>query len=368
MSEWKSRYGDIVDNHVHMGNMEDEAHMLQVLEVTGIAQMGLVSVQNPASGSGLSGSIYMKARHPETFWVLAGLNHAQVLTDGKVKTTSLAAQVDAFVAAGCDGLKMVEGKPTSRQTMDIPITDAYFADYWARVEELHLPIVWHVNDPEEFWDPVLMPAWAREKGWGYGPDDVEKETLYAEVAAVLDRHPGLIIVFPHFYFLSADLPRASRFLDEHPNVSFDLAPGIEFLHNLSNDVDETREFMVKYADRIIYGTDLSSRWTIEESICRAGIVYRWLETEDAFPVPLGVDMLLGTPDDGLIKGLALGDDVLDKIYRTNFRKLVGDTPKPLCADKAVDELQRIASYAEAMSGMAASETDAGKVAQYLSEG
>ena len=84
---------------------------------------------------------------------------------------------------GCDGIKMIEGKPTSRQRMDIPVTDPYFAEYWARVQALGLPIVWHVNDPEEFWDPERIPGWAKERNWGYGPGDVQKEQLYAEIAA-----------------------------------------------------------------------------------------------------------------------------------------------------------------------------------------
>jgi hypothetical protein len=284
-----------------------------------------------------------------------------------VKAAPLTAQVDAFVAAGCDGLKMID-KPTARRVMNVPVTDAYYADYWARVEELKLPIVWHVNDPEEFWEPAKLPAWARQLGWGYGPDEVKKEALYAEVEVVLARHPKLCAIFPHFYFLSADLPRAGRFLDAHPSVSFDLAPGIEFLYNMSHDLDATRAFFVRYADRIIFGTDLASRQTVEEGRFRAGIVYRWLETEDTFRVPSGVDFLLGQPQDGLIRGLALPDDVLAKLYGGNFTRLAGACPKPLNLGLAAEELEREAAIAQAMSGKPAAETEAGRAAKILAGG
>ena len=36
---------------------------------------------------------------------------------------------------------------------------------------------------------------------------------------------------------------------------------------------------------------------------RAGIVFRWLETEDTFRVPEAADFLLGQPEDGIIHGL-----------------------------------------------------------------
>jgi Predicted metal-dependent hydrolase of the TIM-barrel fold len=260
---------------------------------------------------------------------------------------------------------MIEGKPTSRQRMDIPVTDPYFADYWARVEELGIPIVWHVNDPEEFWDPAKIPSWASERNWGYGPGDVQKEQLYAEVDEVLARHPKLRIIFAHFYFLSADLPRARRFFDEHPTAHFDLAPGIEMLYNLSQDPDTSREFFTQYAERIVFGTDLSSRLSVEEGRIRAGLVFRWLESEDTFRVPEEADFLLGSPDDGIIRGLSLPQDVLTKIYCDNFVRLVGMEPQTLDIEKAVEECERLDAIARAMSSEPVSETEATLVARRL---
>ncbi len=369
MTIWHSRMAGtesgIIDAHVHMRSVADEERVLQILESAGIDRMTLVSIQDAAEGSGLPQSLYMKARHPETFYVFAGLNHAAQLSDGRVATPSLVAQVDTFVELGCEGIKMIEGKPTSRQRMDIPVTDDYFADYWAHVADLGLPIVWHVADPEEFWDPKTLPAWAQERGWGYGPDDVTKEQLYAEVDEVLARHPGLKIIFAHFYFLSADLDRAARFFDAHPTVRFDLTPGIEMLYNMSRDPEATRAFFTRYADRIVYGTDISSFQTVEEARIRAGIVFRWLETEDTFRVPEAADFVLGQPEDGVIHGLKLPDDVLTKIYHDNFVELSGGAPREIEVDLAVEVCEQIAAIAEAMNNTPAEETEAGRVAKIL---
>jgi predicted TIM-barrel fold metal-dependent hydrolase len=365
MNEWSSRIEGIVDGHVHMRTMADEASMLMIREVTGIEKMTLVSIQNPESGTGLVQSLYMKARHPKLFYVFAGLNHAQKLSGERVKTPSLVEQVEGFVNMGCDGIKMIEGKPTSRQRMDIPVTDHYYADYWDRVEELGIPIVWHVNDPEEFWDPARIPGWAKQRNWGYGPGDVQKEQLYAEIDEVLARHPRLRIIFAHFYFLSADLVRAARFFDEHPTVHFDLAPGIEMLYNLSHDPDASRAFFIEYADRIVFGTDLSSGQTEEQGRIRAGLVYRWLESEDTFRVPEAADFLLGAPEDGLIRGMSLPNDVLTRIYYGNFGRLVGSEPRALNVERAIQECERLAAIAEALSGKPATETEAARVARSL---
>ncbi len=368
MDEWRSKMAPIVDGHVHMGAHTEEASLLRIAEATGIARMNLVSIQNPATGSGLAQSLYMKARHPDQFFVFAGLNHAEKLSGGRVKMPGLAEQVEQFVQVGCDGIKMIEGKPTSRQRMDVPVSDPYFAPYWARVEELGLPIVWHVNDPEEFWDADRLPAWAKEHGWGYGPDDVQKETLYAEVDEVLARHPRLNIILAHFYFLSADLERAARFLDAHPTVCFDLAPGVEMLYNLSQTPEASREFFIRFADRIVFGSDLSSGQPVTEARARAGITFRWLESADTFCVPPEADFLLGAPDDGVIRGMSLPNEALRKIYGGNFTRLAGDGPRALDVECAVELCERLAAVAEAMSGVSPAETEAGQVARKLVNG
>ena len=367
MSEWNSKVKGIVDGHVHMGSSAEEAAMLKIREVTGIEKITLVSIQNPETGTGLPQSLYMKARHPQQFFVFSGLNHAAKLSEGRVETPGLVEQVEGFAQMGCDGIKMIEGKPTSRQRMDIPITDSYFADYWIRVEELGTPIIWHVNDPEEFWDPEKIPGWAKGKNWGYGPDDVQKEQLYAEVDEVLARHPDLRIILAHFYFLSADLVRAKRFLDEHPTVFFDLAPGIEMLYNLSQNSDASRDFFIEYADRIVFGTDLASGQTVEQGHIRAGIVFRWLESEDSFRLPEAADYVLGPPEDGLIWGMSLPADVLARIYHDNFTRLVGPEPKSLDVGKAIEECERLAAIAEALSSKPAAETEAALVARSLAD-
>ncbi len=365
MEAWQSRMDGIIDAHVHMGSLTDAAHVNNILEAVRLEKMGLVSIQDPAHGSGLPQSLYMKGRYPGTFYVFAGLNHGQQLSGGRVTAPSLVAQVESFRKMGCDGIKMIEGKPTSRQTLDIPVTDTYFADYWARVEDLGVPLVWHVGDPEEFWNPEQLPEWARKRGWGYSAADVQKEELYAEVDEVLARHPNLRIIFAHFYFLSADLARAARFFDAHPHIYFDLTPGIEMLYNLSRDAQTTRDFFLKYADRIVFGTDISSRNAVTEAVFRAGIIFRWLESDATFRVPDGVDVLLGKPEDGIIRGLSLPDAVLERIYRLNYTRLVGAKPRSLSLSHAIAECTRIGSIARRLSGMPAEDTEAVRVARKL---
>ena len=365
MDQWCSGFEPVRDAHVHVRGMETEERLLSICEAAGIQKMGLVAIQEPESGEGLPSALQMKSRHPDRFYVFAGLNHAGWLSGGEVEAPGPAEQVEVFERMGCDGIKMIEGKPTFRQKMDVPVTDPYYAQYWARVEELGLPIVWHVGDPEEFWDPAAIPGWARERDWGYGPEDVRKEDLYGEVDEVLARHPELKVTFAHFYFLSADLARAGRFLDAHPSVRFDLTPGIEMLYNISEDPDTGREFFIRYADRLVFGTDIFSDLSPQQATIRAGIVFRWLETGDTFRLPREADFLLGPPEDGIIRGMALPEEVLARIYRDNFVDQAGPEPRALDREAAIEECHRLAAIAESISGIPASQTEAARVAALL---
>lgn len=346
----------IYDGHVHLRDTASIAKLIGLADTVGLKRIGIVSCVSRDCINVNPAALACKARHPERVYAFCGLDHSAWVNKKPSATSALGSQVANLIALGADGIKMIEGKPTTRQWLRESVDGSYFREYFARMEATRLPVLWHVNDPEEFWNPATTPSWARERNWGYGPNDVQKEPQYAEVGRVLKRHPGLNIIFAHFYFLSADLPRAARLLDEHPGVNLDLAPGIEYLYNMSRDPEAARAFFVKYAGRIVFGTDIMSEHTPSEAVIRAGIVRRWLETEAEYLMPAGADFLLGKPADGVMRGLALPKDVLGKIYRGNHERIVGKKPRRLVPAKAAAECRRIAALAKnPAEGLAAAE-------------
>ena len=357
--------GSFIDSHVHLWSLEQIPALDALRRHIGARAMNVACIFDRDRVNYNPEAFVAKAEYPESFYVFGSLDHSAHFMPGKVSAPPLTEQLDRLVAFGMDGVKMLENKPTHRKLVDVPVDGPYFADYFAHLEEIGFPCVWHVCDPEEFWDPALTPAWALKRGWGYDETFKPKEQLYAEVENVLNRHPRLRITFSHFYFLSADLPRAAAFLDRHPGVNFDLAPGIEFLYNMSRDPEAAREFFIRYADRIIFGTDISSYQTQEQAAHRCEIVRRWIETEDEFRVPEGADFLLGPPEDGIMRGLKLPDDVLEKIYRTNFERFAGGTPRPLNRQLAMEECERISGEVAVLTGQNASDTPAEGAANRL---
>ncbi|MCL5103617.1 MAG: amidohydrolase [Armatimonadetes bacterium] len=333
---------NVIDCHVHLRDAETVGNLETVREHCGIDRMSIVCQFGWDEVNDNPPGFVAKASHPERYYVFAGLDHSQYFSSGQIGEIGLASQVDRLIALGADGVKLIETKPTCRKYMRLTADSDYFDGFFARIEETGLPLLWHVADPEEFWDPNLTPEWAKKRGWGYDETFVAKEALYSEVDHILARYPRLNVIFAHFFFLSEDLDRASALFEKYTGVHFDLAPGVEMLYNMSRDPERTREFFERHCRRILFGTDIFSTYLPEIARHRQGIVRRFLETDDEYHVPDGADFLLGPPEDGVFQGLALSDGVLDAIYRGNFERLAGKRPKTLDLGLAIEECDRIA--------------------------
>jgi predicted TIM-barrel fold metal-dependent hydrolase len=354
-----------VDCHVHLRDEADIEVFLGLGEQLSVVRMNLLSTPDPETVNDNPLVLLAKSRRPDFFHVFAGLDHSTAFSGERVRAPELAEQVDLLADLGADGVKLLDSKPTSRKHMDVPIDGDCYRGLFNRLEERGLPVLWHVADPEEFWDPQRTPGWAAERGWGYDESFVPKERLYAEVEAVLERHPRLKVIFPHFYFLSADLERAERFLADHPNVHLDLAPGIELFYNLSKNPALSREFFVDHADRILFGTDTGMTPRLPPETCRARVelVARFLETADEYRLPPEADFLLGPPEDGMVRGIDLPEDVLERICRANFERIAGGAPRQLDPALAAAECRRIAAEVDALAGGKADVNLAARVAE-----
>jgi predicted TIM-barrel fold metal-dependent hydrolase len=356
-----ARFADIpvVDGHIHFPYLELADDLLAVMESARVERAALVAVPDLQTVNQNPALIHCKAYHPDRVYVCGALDYTQLWADPARASAVLAGQIATLQAIGFDGLKLIEGKPMVRKLLGLPFDGPEYAGLWAALEERRMPAVLHVADPEEFWDARLCPDWARAQGWFYGDGTYpQKEDLYAEIDRVLERHPRLRLILAHFYFLSADLGRAGAFLDAHPDVCFDLTPGVEMYFSFARDTEAAREFFLQYQDRLVYGTDIGASAMSSdpaqgldraESLGRAWVVRQFLESDEAFDAPEGVGHWLGM-DTGAFHGIALPPPVLAKIYHANVERLFGPTPAPLNRDAALAELERLAAVIDTLAG------------------
>jgi predicted TIM-barrel fold metal-dependent hydrolase len=364
VSELSDRH--IIDSHIHFGEVTQIPEVLELMERAGVSEFGLVSTIHARRVNLNPPAFQFKARYPDRVYVFGGLDYSGVPglpwadavrpTDAPL-LLSFAEQVDRLMALGCDGIKTRSGKPTIYRELGLPMDSPVYDGLYARAEARGVPIVWHVGDPQEFWDPDRIPSWARERGWFYDAAYPAIETLYSQVDHVLARYPALTVIFAHFLFLSAQLDRAAALLDQYPNVYLDVTPGVEMYLNFTARWDAAREFFLAHQDRIIFGSDSGAsaalydrpHLNVERDLASILMVRRFLETDETFPVPLE-----GYPTAGdwpPLRGLALPEAVLAKVYAENFQRVVGARPRPLDAALMQEELDRLEALQRAREGM-----------------
>ncbi|MEM9589514.1 MAG: amidohydrolase family protein, partial [Planctomycetota bacterium] len=157
----------------------------------------------------------------------------------------------------------------------------------------------------------------------YGDQFPSREELLAARNRVIQRHPKTQFIGAHFANHPEDLGTLAKWLDQYPNLWIEPSSRIA---ELGRQPFSAREFMIKYSDRILFGTD--GPWPEE----RYRLYWRFLESRDQnfrysekTPPPQGF---------WRIHALSLPDPVLRKIYFENAAKLIPGVQRRLDAFQA----------------------------------
>ena len=188
--------------------------------------------------------------------------------------------------------------------IDDPAHEATFAEM-ERIGFLGASV--HVADPNG-------PYGARTN---WLADPVEYWTNINAWRNVLVRHPSLKVVMAHGNWLmcqDAQIDYLRNMLATFPNLNVDLAATFQYYHLVNRE--NLRSFMIEWADRLCFGTDIGQWQDSEETANRADQyvrAFRILETGET--VNGG---FFGGPE---IQGLELPREVLEKIYYKNAMRL-----------------------------------------------
>ena len=325
---------DIIDGHVHCYGRATLPQLVDDIRYTGARQFCVLvtdRMEGVSAGEQWDNAVLLKRTHPDDVFLFGGLDIRPIAEDGQAEP-DVAQQLLDLMAAGCDGLKLLIGKPDRRKAVRFPLDSPILEPMLSLAEEARFPVLWHVGDPPEFWSERTVPLWARQRGWWYDETHPSKEQIQEEIARVFARHPKLNLILPHFFFLSDRLDDAAALLETYPTYALDLAPGVELYHNLTAQRDAASAFFIRYAGRILFGSDfgLPCGWHRD----RGMMIRRFLETDDVFPVP--EDPAMQPDERPPLRGLALPRDVLVQIYAENFRRRVRAAPRPLTLPAAAE--------------------------------
>jgi predicted TIM-barrel fold metal-dependent hydrolase len=199
----------------------------------------------------------------------------------------------------------------------LKIDDPRWDAIWEACGELDLPVLIHVADPAAFFLPIneTNERWEelhRHPEWSFfGPQFPKRDELLAALLRVCQRHRGTTFISAHVASNSEDLAAVGAWLDENPNLYVEIASRIA---ELGRQPVTARKFLIKYQDRVLFGTD--GPWPEE----RIRLYWRFLETADEnFPYserPF--------PPQGFwnIYGVDLPDETLRRIYHGNAMRII----------------------------------------------
>ncbi len=325
------RNDPVCDSHVHYSTqmpIDRTAVILRtIMEYYGCDRLALLALPHSSEAayddpSNNLKALYLKWRlnrecPARRMYALGGLFH---FFDGRDTASGFERQVRALWDMGFDGLKSLMGKPGLRKRLGIPLDDPLFKGVFRFCEEKRFPVTLHAGDPGDWWLPG-----AEGKAPVYGADYPPLEQIRAEVASLVEKHPGLDLTLCHFFFLGDDMERADRLLRDHPNVKLDLTPGVEMYDFFSRNPDAWRDFFHRHAKRLIFGSD-TDIWAEPDTLDGYDPWFHYpYELERC---ALEYDRPFENHDFGLMNPLHLEDSALREIYFGNFIRRMGE-PRPV---------------------------------------
>jgi len=307
-----------VDAHNHLP-MQNVARMGHV-DLDGLVRtMDLLNLQAIVNLSGESGDVLKLNLHkldnayPGRFLTFCNVDWAGVGKPGWAEHA--VAALDADVKAGAKGLKVF--KTLGLRARDIHgkhilPNDPRIADIWDKAGELGIPVLIHTADPLAFFRPLdrVNERWTElhdHPDWlFYGPEFPPFQELIDALYQMVEEHPNTTIITAHAGCYAENLGYVSKMLDKYPNLNTDYSARIAELGRVPYSA---REWFIKYADRIVFGTDE------RPAIAMYQTYFRFLETADEY---FSYDPENRHPQgDWNIYGVHLPDDVLRKVYYEN---------------------------------------------------
>ena len=197
--------------------------------------------------------------------------------------------------------------------------DPRLDELWERAGQLGMPISFHTSDPIWSYQPMDSTNDGLMNGWTWRiilePGTYGHDQLIDSLESAVKKHPKTLFIACHLCNLDYDLTRLGQMFDRNPNLYADIAARFAETAPIPRFV---RQFLTKYSDRIVYGTDV----TYDEDFFSA--TFRILETEDEHFYLRGK---AGSANFNFnyhwaLNGFGLPDDVLKKIYYENMANIM----------------------------------------------
>jgi predicted TIM-barrel fold metal-dependent hydrolase len=200
--------------------------------------------------------------------------------------------------------------------------DPKFEPIYKEIQSRGKTLLTHQAEPDVAWGPPdpADPSWSyyqENPQWYVGdkPGFPSKKTILDARDHVLERNPKLRVVGVHLGSMERSLNDIAQRLDRFPNFAIDTAARMEYLMLMPRE--SIRDFLIKYQDRILYGTDLDL--LADASVSEALKDWRSTYARDWTFLATNETVKLNGKN---VQGLGLPQSVLQKIFRENAKRWI----------------------------------------------
>ena len=320
---------DKIDAHVHLHGRAERFMAQAIADRFRVLTIDVDSPDFPPIAEQQQAAVSLRQRYPG--WVAFAATFPVDGFQSPGWSDAAVRHIDEAVAQGAMGVKiwknigMVLRNPDGSYVMP---DDPRLEPVIAHLERKHIVLLGHQAEPLNCWlAPEKMTVrsdreYFREHPQYYmyrHPDMPTHDAILAARDRMLRAHPQLRFDGVHLASLEWDVDRVGDFLDRFPNAVVDLAARLVHLeYQAASDPDKVRRFLIRYQDRILYGSDTGYGPGESAPAEIAALHADWLK-DWGFLV---TGERMHSADFGAeFRGLRLPRTVVDKIYRGNAEEL-----------------------------------------------
>jgi len=302
----KAKY-PAIDMHMHAprgGNLDSAATaLLKNMDATGIQKTILFCT----TGKEFDKLAAVFGKYPDRIELWCGFD----LTAGPAQAL---VELERCVKLGARGVGEISDKGGGLRGSNpaMHIDDPRMDPILERLADLKLPMNIHVGDPRWMYEPMDEHNDLLFEALYFRLDDkkdiLDLPSMIATLERAVKKHPRTTFIACHFMNQTYDLAQLGKMLDKYPNLYSDVSQREAYVAAIPRFA---KQFMEKYADRLVYGTDQGYSlsmyrntfhiWeTLDEHF------YAWDVANTRWP----------------LSGVGLSDATLKKFYRDNALKFL----------------------------------------------
>lgn len=269
----------------------------------------------------------LKKEHPDDFEFTGAFCLEGWDEPGWVENTI--SWIDRSIADGAIAIKIWKNIGMEFRNKDsvlVMIDDPQFDPVFRYMSEKGIPVVGHLGEPKNCWLPLEEMTVKNDKSYFRDnpqyhmylhPEFPSYEEQIAARDRMLEKNPELVFIGCHFASLEWSVDEMAAFLERFPNAAMDMSARIVHLfHQTVSNCEKVRDFIIKYQDRLLYGTDLID-WGNDKNAFQQKLHNEWMRDWEYFVTD---NKMVSESIEGEFRGLKLPKNVVDKIYAGNVKR------------------------------------------------